>query len=226
MHFIDLGESFPTHIYLQNLASIFLWHFGSNQHVTKAHRSNRPGLSRVPAAAISDRLDFIQKRKDTRIWNKCNLASIQPLERALSSLPDPSQRRFRRTSASAPWPACARWTTSRIGTQLETVRFGRVRRLYAEERSFFLEEGMGLPVYPTFFLTHSPNSVAGTRRPATSHQSSASRVDLRPDLIGKYRQMKAHWKNAAENLNIFLKLTCSGKKFQIHGFPATVWDFL
>ena len=30
-----------------------------------SRRSNRSGLSRVPAAAISDRLDFILKRKDT-----------------------------------------------------------------------------------------------------------------------------------------------------------------
>ena len=69
VNLVDLNKSFPTSIELQKSASIFFfsfwWDFSGNQHVTWVYRSNCTGLSRVPAAAISDRLDFILKRKDT-----------------------------------------------------------------------------------------------------------------------------------------------------------------
>ena len=68
VHRADLGESFQTHIYLQILASIFF--YGTSAATSMWQKSTGATAQDYLESQISDRLDFIRKRKDTRICMK------------------------------------------------------------------------------------------------------------------------------------------------------------
>ena len=126
---------------------------------------------------------------------KTNRQNVTEVHR--SSTPVVRQRngmgRERRTSASAPWPACARWTTSRIGTQSETVECSfRARTPPLRGGAVFLSGGGD---GATYLPNPLPNALSefccGDEAPR--NVAPELRLACRPPPRF-YRQMKAHWK--------------------------------